>query len=323
MRLALHTISYAGVWPGQARLPLQGILERAAAHGYEGVMLAGKRPHGSPLDLGPRARDDLRAVLDRQRLTVPVLAGYTDFSAGWEHPDIPLGEAQTAYVVELARLAHDLGSGLLRVFTGFERPGVPLSEQWNLCVRAVRECAERSADLGVVLGVQNHHDIGIHVDSALDFLEAVDHPNCRLCFDAWSAALQGLDLRSTARRVAGMTAHTTVADYSRRPRFTYQPNLTNYQRETDLIRAAPMGEGFIDYRAFFTGLREGGYPEDGWAAYELCSPLVGGGGLENLDRHAIGFVQWMRENGFAPATERNFGTAAAGRSPVPVSDSGV
>lgn len=322
MRLALHTISYAGAWPGQAKLPLKQILERTAGLGYQGVMLAGKRPHGSPLDLGRQAREDVRAELDRHRLTLPIVAGYTDFGAGWAHPDIPLDEAQTAYVLELARLARDLGSGLLRVFTGYERPGVALSEQWDRCVRAVRECAERSADLGVVIGIQNHHDIGVHVDSALDFLEAVDHPNCRLCFDAWSAALQGLDLRSTARRVAAVTAHTTVADYTRRPRFSYQPNLTHYQREADLIRAVPMGQGFIDYPSFFTGLLEGGFPDDGWVAYELCSPLIGGGELENLDRHALGFVQWMRDSGFAPSFDPGPATAAAGRLPGPAGDSG-
>ncbi|MFZ0215320.1 MAG: sugar phosphate isomerase/epimerase family protein [Candidatus Dormiibacterota bacterium] len=299
MRLALHTISYAGVWNGQARLPLVEILDRAVTLGYEGVMLTAKRPQCSPLDLDPAGRVALRSELERRRLAVPVMAGYTDFGAGPEHPDIPLGEAQVSYVTELARLAHDLGSGLLRIFTGFERPGVPFSAQWQACVEAVRECATRAAAHGVVIGIQNHHDLAVHVESALDFLRDVDHPNCRLCFDAWSAAQQGGDLRSVARQVAPFTVHTTVADYARRPRFSYQPDVIGYRREADLLRAVPMGEGFIDYEAFFAGLREGGYPEDGWVAYEMCSPLGGGGGLENLDRHAGQFVDWMRTRGFA------------------------
>jgi hypothetical protein len=60
-----------------------------------------------------------------------------------------------------------------------------------------------------------------------------------------------------------------------------------------------MGEGFIDYQAFLSGLREGGYPDDGWAAYEMCSPLEGGGSEEKLDRCARRFVSWMKEHGFA------------------------
>jgi len=52
----------------------------------------------------------------------------------------------------------------------------------------------------------------------------------------------------------------------------------------------------MDYRAFFAGLREGGF--DGPAAYEMCSPLRGGGSLENLDRCAARYLEWMRAHAF-------------------------
>ena len=53
----------------------------------------------------------------------------------------------------------------------------------------------------------------------------------------------------------------------------------------------PFGTGFIDYPAFFRGLREGGF--DGLAVYEMCSPLRGGGSLENLDACAGKYLEWM------------------------------
>ena len=306
MRLALHSVGYAGVWPGQERLPLERVLDKAAHFGYQGVMLMAKRPHASPLDLDPAARRRLRAALEDRGLGLAALAGYTDFGAGHDRPDVPLREAQVLYVAELARLARDLGGGLVRIFTGFEKPGVPYDTLWGWCVEAIRECARRAADDGVVIGVQNHHDLAVHHASLLDFVRDVDHPNCRLCFDAWSPALQGADLRQVARTMAPYTAHTTVADYVRRPRFAYQPALVNYVREPDVVRAVPLGDGCIDYPAFFAGLREGGYPDDGWVAYEMCSPLAGGGAEENLDRYATRFVAWMRENALveAPAAAR-------------------
>ena len=61
-----------------------------------------------------------------------------------------------------------------------------------------------------------------------------------------------------------------------------------------MLRAVPFGEGFIDYRTFFAGLREGGF--DGVATYEMCSPLRGGGQLANLDRCAAQYLAWMKEN---------------------------
>src|SRR5205809_677233 len=107
MRLALHSVSYAGVWPGQTRLPVRPIL----------------------------------------------------------------------YVTELARLAHDLGSNVVRIFTGFAKPGVAYETMWGWCVDALRECAQRAADYGVTVGVQNHHDVAVHYESLRDLIRDVGHPN--------------------------------------------------------------------------------------------------------------------------------------------------
>ena len=302
MRLALHSVSYAGVWPGQVRLGLDPVLDKAVRFGYQGVMLVAKRPHASVLDLDGAARRDLRAALRDRGLELAALAGYTDFCAGPDRPDVPLREMQILYVTELARLAHDLGGSLVRIFTGFARPGVAYDTLWGWCVDAIRECAARAADFGVTVGVQNHHDVAAHYLSLRDLLRDVGHPNARACFDAWALALHGLDgaaLGAAAQSMAPLTAYTTVADYVRRPRFTYHPAVVNYTPEPDVVRAVPMGEGFIDYQAFLGGLRDGGYPEDGWVAYEMCSPLEGGGAEENLDRCAGRFVAWMQERGFA------------------------
>ena len=60
------------------------------------------------------------------------------------------------------------------------------------------------------------------------------------------------------------------------------------------------GDGFIDYAAFFRGLLAGGF--DGVAAYEMCSPVRGGGDIDNLDRCASRYLAWMRENARGPRT---------------------
>ena len=65
------------------------------------------------------------------------------------------------------------------------------------------------------------------------------------------------------------------------------------------MRAVPFGTGFIDYAAFFRGLREGGF--DGVATYEMCSPIRGGGELENLDACAAAYLAWMQDHGFCAA----------------------
>ncbi len=302
MTPALFSVSYAGLW-GQAALGLDDFVARAASLGYPMVMLAGKRPHLSPLDATPEALAALRSALDGAGLRCGVVAAYTNLvqptGIGGEVPHL---ELQTAYVESLSRIAAALGAGVLRVFTAYEAPGQDLQSQWDRCVSVLREMADRAAPHGVALAVQNHHDLALDTATLLDLIEEVDRPNCGLGFDAWSPALRGESLHETARLAAPRTVLTTNADYIRVPRHRYRPELVNYRREEpDWVRAVPFGSGFIDYGAFFSGLREGGF--DGIAAYEMCSPLRGGGSIENLDACAAAYLEWLRrfEEGAAPS----------------------
>jgi sugar phosphate isomerase/epimerase len=257
-------------------------------------MLAGKRPHLSPLDATPAQAGRVKDALARTGLRCEAVAGYTDF-AGGDAAEVPYAEMQVAYVESLARLAAGLGCGVVRVFTAYEGPGRTAGDLWPRVAAALRECCDRAAAHGVTLAVQNHHDLAVHTAALLELLADVGRPNCKLGFDAWSPALRGEDLYESARRAAPHAVLTTNADYVRLPRFRYRPALVNYEPAApDLVRAVPFGEGFIDYPAFFRGLLDGGF--DGVAAYEMCSPLRGGGAVENLDRCAAGYLTWVREN---------------------------
>jgi len=94
--------------------------------------------------------------------------------------------------------------------------------------------------------------------------------------------------------------HTTVANYQLRPRYKYAPTLVNYEKLTPSVEAVPIDEGFIDYRGFLTALETGGY--NGAVAYEMCSPLRGGGSEDNLDRYARKFLEFMRLSAQATAS---------------------
>ena len=298
MKVALHSVSYAGLW-GQCRLELPAFIERANRLGYQGVMLMGKRPHASILDLDEARRRELREQLATAGLEVACIAGYTSFTAGVECPEVPLIEVQVKYVEELARLAASLDCTLVRVFSGYETGGQAPAVLWNRSVEGLRWCADVVRPYGVTLGLQNHHDIGVHTEALLELLREIDRPNVKLMFDAWSPALRGEDLYQAARKAAPFTVATTCADYVRLPRYGYAPELVNYRAlQPDLVRAVPMGEGFIDYSAFFRGLHDGGFT--GWVSYEMCSPLRGGGGEANLDACASHFLDYFRQLGRAP-----------------------
>ena len=294
MTLSLFSVSYAGYW-GQDKLDLSEFIARASRLGYDAVMLAGKRPHLSALDAVPERVAAIKRDLADHNISCAAVAAYTDLSPA-AAVEIPYVEMQIAYVESMARLAAELDASVVRVFTAYESAGHSPYAVWNGVVTALREMCDRAAAYHVTLAIQNHHDLAVHSDVLLELLDDVDRPNCRLGFDAWSPALRGEDLYEAAEKMAPHTVMTTNADYVRLPRFRYRPELINYERcQPDMVRAVKFGDGFIDYPAFFRGLKEGGF--DGIANYEMCSPIRGGGDFTNLDAYAAAYVEWMRRAG--------------------------
>lgn len=293
----LHSVSYAGAWPGQASLSVDEFLDKAAALGFRSVALVAKRPHVSPLDYDSEARKRLRERIAGLGLDLAALMGYSDFTAAIDRPGIPSAEMNAAYIGEVARLAADLGTTNLRIFTGYEREGVSYDAQYGEVVKGLRMAARRAAEFGVTLLVQNHHDIACHHRQLAWLLDEVGEPNVRAAFDAWSPWLQGLSgdaLEAAVIEMGTRIGFTTVADYQVQPRFRYDPQVVNFvRRDAALVRAVAPGEGELDYDAFFRGLAKAGYR--GPVAYEMCAPLRGGGSVENLDRTARIFLTFLEK----------------------------
>ena len=81
------------------------------------------------------------------------------------------------------------------------------------------------------------------------------------------------------------------------------PHLVNYTpAEPPAVLAVPMGEGDLPYESFLSTLQSHGF--DGWVSYEMCSPIRGGGSLDNLKKYARGFIEYMNRfaggSGFTP-----------------------
>jgi sugar phosphate isomerase/epimerase len=320
MRTALFTVSFAGLW-GQDRLTLEQSIDVAAELGYEGVELMGKRPHLSVLDHSVDDCVRLREHVQRRGLQVAAIAGYTDFTGGAKAAEVPFAEMQVSYVTELARRAVALDCDLVRVFTSYEHDGASFMAQWRQTVEALRACCDRAADLGVRIGVQNHHDIGVDTKSFLALLAEVDRPNLMPMYDCWSPYLRGEDVVSGAAQLAARMPFTTVADYVVLPRWTYLPQVVNYApREPPAVFAVPMGEGVLPYEPSLSTLQSNGF--DGWVCYEMCSPIRGGGSLDNLKAYARSFIDYMQRftgGGRAahhqvPAAARSAGAAGDLRS---------
>jgi len=295
VKTCLHSVSYAGFWRGQTRLSVDEFLVKAKELGFDGVMLVAKRPHVSPFDYDEDARKKLKARIKELGLELVCLAGYTDFTAGVDKPGIPITEIQATYVGEIAKLARDLGTNMVRIFTGYERPGVPYDKQYAMVVEGLTLAGQKASQYGVTLVVQNHHDIALHHDAMYWLLNEVNLPNVKAGWDAWSPTLEGLsseELRQSILKLKPFIVNTIAADYVTMPRYHYEHELTNYIAQKPVMRAVPMGEGIIDYETFIGTLKVIGY--QGYIVYEMCEVLDGGGSIVNLDKTAKKFLEYVK-----------------------------
>ncbi|MBD3629970.1 sugar phosphate isomerase/epimerase family protein [Cyclobacterium sp.] len=296
VKTCLHSIGYSGLWRGQAVLSVDEFLVKASELGYDGVMLMAKAPHLSILDYDKEARTQLKSRIAELDLTLVGLAGYSDFTAGMDKPGIPHSEIQAAYIGQLAELAGDLGTKMIRIFTGYERPGIPYDKQYAMVVEGITLAAKEAQKYGVTLVVQNHHDIAIHHDAMHWLLKEINMPNVMSGWDAWSPTLEGLskeEIRNSVLKMKPFLANTILADYRPLPRYQYVHALTNYQSDKPVMRATAMGEGIIDYENFIGALKEIGY--QGYLVYEMCEVLEGGGTIENLDATAKKFLDYVKQ----------------------------
>lgn len=296
VKTCLHSVSYAGFWRGQERLTVDAFLEKAHELGYDGVMLMAKRPHVSPLDYDDAARKALRQKIEDLGLELVCLAGYNDFTAGIDKPGVPNTEIQAAAIGEVAKLARDLGTDMVRIYTGYEREGIPFDKQYATVLEGLRLAGREAAKYGVTLVVQNHHDIALHHDAMAWLLNEVNLPNVKATWDAWSPTLEGLspeEIRQSILTMKPYILHTTTANYVRLPRFEYHHEHTNYAPQEAVMRAVAIDEGIIDYKTFIETLKEIGY--QGYLAYEMCEVLQGGGSIENLDRMARRFIEFVQQ----------------------------
>jgi sugar phosphate isomerase/epimerase len=296
VKTCLHSVGYSAAWRGQALLTVDEFLLKAKELGFDGVMLGAKRPHVSLIDYDDAARQKLRARIKELGLELVCIAGYNDFTAGVDKSGIPNVEIQTIYVGELARLARDLGTSMVRVFTGYERPDLPYALQYAMVVEGLRMAGKIAAQYGVTLVVQNHHDIAVHHDAMKWLLDEVNLPNVKAAFDCWSPTMEGLsseEIRQAIYTMKPYILHTTTADYEKLPRFRYESAQVNYVPLLPENRLVPIGEGYLDYKTFINTLKEIGY--QGYIAYEMCAELKGGGSVENLDKAAKAFLEYVKQ----------------------------
>lgn len=171
-------------------------------------------------------------------------------------PDPAVRQASVTYLKQVVDCSRAAGSSILMgpLYAGFKQfTGKPATaEEWNWSVTGMREVAEYAQTQGVTLAIEYLNRFEVYLltcaDEVVRYVEAVNHPNCRVAFDTFHANMEEKSIGDALRKCAPYLVHVQIS-------------------END--RSTP-GQGHINFEEVFAALQEVGY--EGPIAIEAFGP---------------------------------------------------
>ena len=259
-----NPVSFPSATPASGARPRSTcprFIAKPAELGFPAVMLAGKRPHLSPLDADAgAARRSCKATAGRARVACAVVAAYTDLSPAAAGRSAATWRCRSPTSSRWPASRAGSGRKVVRVFTAYEAPG---------------QSRRRS---GTRRGPRAARNVRPGRGARRDDRDPEPPRRRRAHRRAAGTARRRrpAELQARLRRlVAGAARRGSVSSgqeggpahghhHERRlhppAALPLSAGLVNYERiEPDLVRAVRSATGFIDYAAFFRGLRDGGF----------------------------------------------------------------
>lgn len=160
-------------------------------------------------------------------------------------PDAAVRREAIDFLKQIVDGASLMGAPILMgpLFAGFKTfTGKPATDQeWNWSVTGMREVAEHAATRNVILAMEYLNRFETYLltctDDVIRYVEAVDHPNCRIAFDTFHANMEEKSIPDAIRACAPYLVHVQIS-------------------END--RSTP-GHGHINFTEIFDAFQEVGY----------------------------------------------------------------
>ena len=308
---ALYSVTYAGMWYEGPALSIYEFVDRAAKYGYEGVELDCRSPHALPYLLKEKDRKKITDYIGTKGITLAALACNNDFSS----PVIEHRDANIQMVVEMIRLARDLGAPVIRIFTAWggssfregvgtyevSRPGYTMAfpqtteyEKWHYCMDAFKIVAKIAEEEGITLALQNHPPVVRNGRDCLDIADTIGSKNFKLCYDISGERLWQSSqwVEETARMIGDKWAHS------------HWGGLFERNDSGEVVRAHmgrdtnPNGGGLSwNDEAWVKAMYDNNY--DGYVSYEACTACWQPNGryqtLEQMDERVQLAKEYMQK----------------------------
>jgi len=306
MKFSLFTVTYAGLFYDGKPLTVEKQIHKAKELGFDGLAIETKRPVASPLDLSKADRARIKSVAANEGIELCAVESLSNFCSDlMEERENNL--AMMRYVLELAQ---DLDVNMVKIFAAW--PGIinddmpamygpydrgnyfkPLFAAdlkiWHHAVEGIREVADRAADMGITLVLQNHGPVLTPgYEDVLAMTKEVDRSNLKICLDV----PMFFDRQSTEY------VREAVEKCSEYIRYTHY-GAWNFSESEDgevILDPAPGHGGKINYETFIETLHHHGY--DGYLTSEYCLPILRNHklcGIEDIDEATRRGLRYMKQ----------------------------
>jgi D-psicose/D-tagatose/L-ribulose 3-epimerase len=232
------------LWTDHMHDGLLPVLESLKAMGYDGVEVPIFELDEANWELWARRLDELG--LERTANTV-IAPEHNPVS-----PERRVREAAYQHMQAVVDCCASVGSSILcgphQVALGCFTGAGPTDEEWKRSVEHLRRVAEYAAGAAVVLAEEVVNRFELYhlntLDQAIQFVDDVGHPNCRIHLDTFHAHIEEKHPADAIRRAGSRIAHVHIS-------------------END--RGVP-GTGAVAWDSTFDALQAVGY--DGWLTVE-------------------------------------------------------
>lgn len=306
MKFSLLTVTYGGLFYDGPALTVEQQIHKAKQMGFDGLSIETKRPVASPLDLSKADRERIKAVASDEGIELVAIESMSNFCNDlMEERENNL--AMMRFVLELA---HDLGVNMVKVFAAW--PGInnddlpamygpydrgnyfkplyaPDVKLWHRAVEGIREVADRAADMGITLVLQNHGPVLTPgYEDVLSMTKEVDRSNVKICLDV----PMFYDRQQTEYVREAVEKCNEYIRYSHYGAWNFDESANG----EIILAPAPGHGGIINYEAFIDALCQNGY--DGYLASEYCLPVWRDhklSAIEDVDRATRRALHYMKQ----------------------------
>lgn len=306
MKYAFLSVTYTGLFYDGEALSIEKQIVKAKELGFDGLSIEAKRPVASPLDLSKSDRDRIKEVAAFEGIEICAVESVSNFAGEFMEER----ENNLAMMHLVLDLAKDLEVDLVKIFAAW--PGIindkeevalygtydrgnhykrlyPAAlKKWERVVHGIREVADKAADMGITLALQNHAPvITPGYEDLLAMKQEIDRENLKLC----------LDIPLFYERQEDDYVREAVIKCGKDIVLTHY-GAWNFKEEGGRSVQVPASSfgGYFNYDTFITELQKVGY--NGYLVSEYCLPVLKNhriAGVEEIDRANRLALQYIKE----------------------------